>query len=559
MGLELRVSSRKLNIFRRKHGATSAPAEQIPGRCQFLTGQRDFIFQISYFKLFLTALLSSAFLILSFPRFNIFPLAWIALVPWLVVLPRLTFRQALLGSVLFGSTFFAGLVHWVSLFGIAPWLLTSLYQGIFIACACLFIWFFRNTSPMWRSLGMAGAWTFIDWLRGQGSFGFTWGWLGYSQASWLDFIQIVSIAGVPALTFLIVLHNAILSESICAIWQSDNPSITPKFGLQRRLSRFIPLLATWLLIAVIALSGHFAITYPIQPPERLKLAILQMTTRTPSAVDVTREWTEESTRADSLVLTTLINRAATQHPDVIIAPESALPGILNRSPSLTLTAQNAAVSSNAWLLVGSHSEDTPLIYHNSAYLFSPKGSLADRYNKVHLVPFGEYVPGRHWLPGIEYYPVSSSDLTPGASIRPLQADKARIGVNICFESTFPSLTRKLVQQNANIIAVITNDGWFLKSAAAAQHKQMAVFRAVESHRWVARSALTGISCLISPQGRVSQELGIYKRGVIWGEAGLEEGQTPYIRLGEWFVILSGLLAITAAVSAKIRILKSMEK
>ena len=468
-------------------------------------------------------------LIFSFPPFNAFPLIWIALVPWLIILPRLSFRNALLSSLIFGFAFFGGLLYWVGIFGYLPWALLSLYQALFIAAAGVCIWFCRGLSRGWRILGAAAFWTLFEWLRGLGPYGFTWGWLGYSQSSWLDFIQLASFAGVPGLTFLIVLHNAELAEAISSSARS-------------LLQRIAPLIAVWTLIAVVVIGGHLVIKRSGNNQQELKIAIIQPTVREPGRDDANHIWTQAEVSEDRAALMKLAGQVAKEKPIIIIAPESALPGFLNRDVFLYTGATQAARKSHAWLLVGAHYEDDAARTYNSAYLFSPQGEMKDRYDKVQLVPFGEFVPGRSWLPGIKNYPIREQDLSAGAGYHTMQAGPISLGVAICFESIFPHIARKLVNQGAEILVIITNDGWFLKTAAAEQHRQMAVFRAVETRRWIARAALTGISCIIAPNGKIMDELGLYKQGALVGNVGIGEGKTFYLRFGDWFIGVVVLLA-----------------
>lgn len=517
--------------------------------------------QLSTLNLLLAALASAALLVLSFPRFGLFPLAWVALVPWLVVLPRMTFRQAAFGSLLLGCSFFAGLCYWLVLYGLLPWVLLSLFQGLFVTAACLGAWLYRGAHPAWRVLGTAGIWTVFEWLRGLGPSGFTWGWLGYSQAPWLGIIQIASVAGVPAISFLIVLHNAVLAEAwkvyarrkllpngeLTEVVRSVGKELAP--ATRTKGSQLPVLFTPWIIVATLAFWGHYVVLHPATPHRTVRLAVLQLMVRTPSKADITRVWTDENTRLDRKVFATLVERAAETRPQIIIAPESALPGLMNRTPALMSAAQDAALASGAWMLVGSHAEDENQAWYNSAYLLSPQGELHDRYDKVQLVPFGEFVPGRTWLPGLKQYPISVGDLSPGRAVRPLQAGPQTLGIAICFESIFPAISRRLVEQGAGILAVITNDGWFYRTAAAAQHEQIAVFRAVETRRWIARSALTGISCLISPQGRITQELPLYQRGILTATVGVGEEKTLYVRYGDWFVVVAGFLVGIAFVNA----------
>jgi len=515
----------------------------------------------NHFPVILVSALSAGLLVLAFPsfgfaqdkRFGLFPLAWIALVPWLGLLPALSFRGALLSSLNLGFLFFAGLVYWVALFGYLPWALLSLYQALFIAAAGVGIWLCRSLGRGWRILAAASFWTLFEWLRGQGPFGFaqgrpfgfTWGWLGYCQSPWLDFIQLARIAGVPGLSFLIVLHNASLAEAI----------FSPVRSFRWRLA---PLVTAWMLIAATVLMGRFGAysardgpsatlrvnTPALQPRHSsLKVSVIQPSAREPRVEDVFHPWSVEDIRFHLSLLEGLTRQAAPAHPNLIIWPESALPAILNRDLFLREQVGEIARQSRAWLLLGAPFEDEEGNLYNSAFLFSPAGRITDRYDKVQLVPFGEFVPGRGWLPGLRYYPIRESDLTPGKGFHPLWMGSTGLGISICFESIFPHISRSLVKHGAGLLVIITNDGWFKRTAAPAQHRQMAVFRAVETGRWVARAASTGISCVISPRGQIVKEIGLFHRGVLTERAGLARGDTLFVRHGDWFILAAAVLAL----------------
>ncbi len=467
-------------------------------------------------------------LVLSFPRFSIFPLAWVALVPWLVVLPRLSFKRALLSSVTFGFVFFAGLLYWIALFGYLPWVLLALVQGLFVTAAGICIWLYRRLSTTGRMISSAATWTVFEWLRGFGPYGFTWGWLGYSQSPWIDLIQIVCITGVPGLSFLILLHNAAVAGFF----------VPSSGGMRRRLT---PLISVWVIILALTLFGRFGPINPKWSKTALKVAILQPSPREPREEDVGRFWTEEEVALQQENLEGLTREAAALHPELIIWPESALPAVLNTSEPLKTWAAEIARKGEAGLLLGAAHEDEAENTHNSAYLLSPEGEFLDRYDKVQLVPFGEFVPGRNWLPGLQYYPIRGYDLTPGEGFHKLRLYPwLDLGVSICFESIFPHIFRHSLP---DLWVIITNDGWFKRTAAPAQHRQAAVFRAVETRRWVLRAASTGISCVISPRGEITKELELYQRGVLEEEVKVQEDVTLYHRFGDWFVVLAAALTL----------------
>jgi apolipoprotein N-acyltransferase len=235
--------------------------------------------------------------------------------------------------------------------------------------------------------------------------------------------------------------------------------------------------------------------------------------------------------------------------DLIVWPESALPGDLLANPWLKSEISRFARDNRAYLLLGGYHDaddsEAEVGYreYNGAYLVSPDGKLTSKYYKVHLVPFGEFVPGRDWLPFINSYHIQDVDRSPGTGYNTMDAAFGRLGTMICFESTFPAIGREFASRGAGALVVLTNDSWFGKTAAAAQHHQFSVLRAVETRRYVVRAATTGISSVITPDGRVIRSVGLGKSAVIYGRIAMIKGETIFVRFGDWFVYLCMVIVV----------------
>jgi apolipoprotein N-acyltransferase len=179
----------------------------------------------------------------------------------------------------------------------------------------------------------------------------------------------------------------------------------------------------------------------------------------------------------------------------------------------------------------------------------PDGKLVGVYYKVHLVPFGEFVPGRDQIPFIDKFPIMPDDRSSGPGYHTLHTRKDDLGVMICFESTFPQIAGQFVRNGADTLFIITNDSWFKKTAAVAQHHDCSILRAVETRRYVARNATTGITSLIEPTGRVLASAGLGKRAVVRGKVAMMDGLTIYTALGDLFAYLCmvfGLLVVSVS-------------
>jgi apolipoprotein N-acyltransferase len=232
---------------------------------------------------------------------------------------------------------------------------------------------------------------------------------------------------------------------------------------------------------------------------------------------------------------------------LVVWPETATPFYFQLSGPLAHRVCATARQLKSVLLFGSPSyrngESGRREHFNSAYMISPDGVVSGRYDKVHLVPFGEYLPwGRltSWARGLL---PSAGDFSSGTGSSPLSWQDLRVGVLICFESIFPSLGRETVLKGANLLAVITNDAWFGRTGAPYQHEAMAVFRAVETRRWVVRAANTGVSSVITPWGERVETTSLFEPGFAGAVLRLRSGTTFFVRYGEHWFLGVCLLAI----------------
>ena len=193
-----------------------------------------------------------------------------------------------------------------------------------------------------------------------------------------------------------------------------------------------------------------------------------------------------------------------------------------------------------------------MVHYNSAYLVSPSGELVGKYDKIHLVPFGEYVPMQHLLFFIGSLGEGIGDFKPGKEIFNFSLPQGEFGVLICFEIIFPDLCRRFVKEGANFLVTITNDAWFGRTSAPYQHFSMATFRAVENRVFVARAANTGITGFIDPTGKILKEGRIFTQEAMTGTIRLSDLRTFYTLYGNIFAWVCSALSILLIVNALIR-------
>ena len=489
--------------------------------------------------------LSGALLALCFPPVGLWPLAWVALVPWLAALWLAGRWGALLGSWVGGFLFFGCLLYWLNLFGASVWFLAC-----FVLSVSLVVWgaavrWTGRLTPGARIAAAAALWCGVEWARGLGQFGFTWGWLGYSQSPAEFVLPVARAAGTLGISFLVVLVNAALTDLL--VGAGEGPSRV------RRLVRGA------VVAGVVALcllgAGRWAARQGGPRGVGVRVAVIQGSAHGPlRSEEVNVPLTREQVRRTMETYETLTERAAEGRPALIVWPESVLVGAPEEDPMVAEWVARAAGGANAWLVAGGPYHDEAGSIYNSAYLYAPTGNLVARYDKVQLVPFGEYVPWREWLPWVERYHVREVDFAAAPVHRLLQAGTMTLGPMICFESSFPQIGWHLVRRGAQVLVVITNDAWFGHTAAAAQHRQIAVLRAVETNRWVVRGASTGISSIIRPDGKIVAEAGLYESDVLSAEirlAAAEPGERLTAPLFCWaiFYLAIALAIAPAAVPA----------
>jgi apolipoprotein N-acyltransferase len=380
----------------------------------------------------------------------------------------------------------------------------------------------------------------LEFLRSFLLSGFPWASLGYSQQSHLALIQSVDLCGVYGLSFLLVLVNATLADTVPV--------------LARRTLSTLP----WKGIAVAAILfaanfgyGYLRLEQDLDGRERtLSVALVQ------GNIDQSVKWDPANQQNTITTYRNLsLDADRQQKTDLLVWPESATPFYFQDGGPLSDAVVATARTADAWLLFGSPAFEfvnrRPR-YLNSAFLLSDDGQLLGRSDKVHLVPFGEYVPLGKYLPFIDKLVVGIGDFSPG-TISPLPMNGAEVGVLVCYEAIFPELAREWVRQGSDLLVNITNDAWFGRSSAPYQHLAMTRFRAIENRIWIARAANTGISAFIAPSGRITAQSPIFKTLYLQGEVGLGARPTLYTRFGDVFPALSLLLSVVWLVKTRRRL------
>ena len=475
-------------------------------------------------------------LALSFPRMNWDGVAWIALAPLLAVALLRGPRRGFLWGWLGGFTFFLGLLQWLnftfSTFSAIPFPLTWLptmalaaYCALWIALVMAVVGWMGTRAP---GLALAVApfvWVAAEWGRGHLFGGFPWGLLGYTQYSQLRVIQIAELGGVYAVSFVVLAVNAAVAGLVVLSWR---PALVGLGGGA----------------ALLALTLGFGAWRLGEPPpqETARVSVMQ------PSIEQPLKWDPEHAGTVLRIYLALSRRAAADAPVLLVWPETATPTPLNRDPALVEILRELAAELRTALVVGSIDVEgsRPAVLRNAAYVLTERG-VEGRYDKMQLVPFGEYVPLSRLIGFVRSWAEFISELEPGSRTVVFPGPPAPFGVVICYEGIFPELVREFVKNGARLIVNITNDAWFGRTSGPPQHLAMYALRAVEHRTAVVRSANTGVSAFVEPTGRIARRLPLFERDVLTADVPLRTRTTLYTRLGDWVAYLG--LAVTAGVLA----------
>lgn len=488
----------------------------------------------------LSAFASGGLLVLSFPRFDFYPLAWIALVPLLIAVRGKNSRPAFYLGLLTGFTYFTGTIYWMYhsmyYYGGVPLILSililivlSLYLALYTGIFSMMFSFLSKQSAVPTLLTVPVLWVSLEYFRTYALTGFPWSLLGYSQYKFLPLIQISDITGVYGVSFLVAAINGALCDIVLSRY---------------RKSDIAPLLPQWpgilgmiVFILIITASLHYGFGKLNGPDKQgnIKVSVIQGNIRQ----DV--KWDSRFQREVIDTYKRLSIKALSAKPDIIIWPESAVPFVFGYDKTLTEDISVFSKEINSYLLFGGvvvkQNEADKSSLANSAILLSPEGKLISVYDKIHLVPYGEYVPLKKLFPFIDKMVTAIGDFVQGEKTTVMETPFAKIGNLICYEIIFPGLVREFVNSGANLLVTITNDAWFGRTAAPYQHFSMAVFRAVENRVPVARAANTGISGFIDAKGRILNKGDIFVEAALTEEIATGGDKSFYTRYGDVFTWL----------------------
>lgn len=513
-----------------------------------------------------------------FPNTNLYPLAWIALIPLHLIVESVSPKRAFWLGWLSGTMAFCGIMAWVvtamHVYGKVPLLpsygvlvLFAWYLGSYTALYAWGVARLAAARPHWLWIAAPAWWAALELARTYFFTGIPWALLAYSQGEWPTIMQMVDVTGSYGLSFLIVLGNLGALALVRRIaWPH---TVSPQWWVPT-VGAAAALGGAWMYGSTILAAA------PPLNAEESRTATPSITIGLVQAnIDQASKW-DERFRAETVSRYVRLTKAAAPRVDLVLWPEAATPFVYELEPAYQRVIAELVYEIDAPLLFGSpavrrYPDGRPYLL-NSAYLLSSLGKVSGRYDKQHLVPFGEYIPLHHSLlwfldklvEGIgDFESGTKATVLPVPQRIPRPSEKpgrpepqagGQFGVPICYEIIFPDLVRQFVLDGADFLTTITNDAWFGLSAAPYQHFGMVQFRAVENRRAFARAANTGISGFIDPYGRVISASPLFQEAALTGTIPRRHDLTFYTRYGDVFayacVILAALCLIMSRSQAR---------
>ncbi len=487
-------------------------------------------------------LISGITLWLAFPDHSLFFLSWVALTPYLYFLTQeRSWKAIVVGNLVFGLAYLGGVLYWIPRvligYGGLSWGISIPIFFLMLLMLCLFLLPFSvlthavsthsRTAALWSAPGF---WVLSELLRNYYAVGgFPWALLGHSQYPFEWMRQLADVSGVYLISFLIVLGNS----ALLALF---------RFRSYR----------TWMLPSVFALLflganlyGWYRVeVWQVPLGKSIRAALVQPNISLSAPLEHYAEKYFE-------VLPEYYRQAVADGAAWVVFPEAPNPYFYDTDFYFRTFWQRQVRSSGVPLLLNSTSVETDSSsrYYNGALLIGSGEQPDYRYHKMHLVPFGEYVPAADWLSFVQPLVQEVAGFSAGTTAVVGDVGGVSFGTLICFEGIFAESAREFVRQGAQLFVNITNDAWYGRSSAARQHLEFGAFRAVENRKPILRCANSGYSAVIDPLGRIQQELGLFEDGVVLADINACPYRSIYSRVGEWLNISLVALALVTGVGA----------
>ena len=477
---------------------------------------------------YLLSIFSGLVLAASFPSTDWNCLAWAGLIPFFIAVEGRGWRETFRIGYVGGVAFYWSLLYWLNNVTVAGFLVLTLYLAVYLPLFGILMNLARRRVPAPWWLVAPVVWTALEYGRTYAFTGLPWGVMGATQHRAIPLIQFASITGVYGVSFLVVLVNAALYE--CAA--------------RRGMGRAVPAVGAALAVADALVYSEWWIRDGAALDGSVRVAIVQ------GNVPQEEKFGEGFTREIIGKFHRLTRQVKAAKPDLVVLPETSVPGYYWYDPLVRGTTAELQQEMRTPLLLGSvhvSDLDNPK-YYNCVFLVDAGGEPLGRYDKIHLVLFGEIIPCKTIFPFLKYVVPFEEDFTPGSEFTVFPLAQGDFAALICFEDVLPDLARNFVKRGARFLVNVTNDAWFGRTSQPYQQAAHAVFRCVENCVSMVRATNTGVSCYIDPFGRVYGVLRnaageeLYVEGTAVRDVRLTHTSTFYTRHGNVFAV--GCVALT---------------
>jgi apolipoprotein N-acyltransferase len=493
----------------------------------------------------LLAMGSGAALGFAFPNYNLTLLAWISLAMLIVASSGVRLREAPLYGFLHGQVFYPVVLPWVDTVmrqygNISPWISAAFvcaigtFGGLFCMIFSTGIAAASRRSKLLTCVLAPFLWTAVEYIRSNfWIFGSSWDLSGYPLTRNLAFLQLTAVTGIYGLCFVVAAFGAVVAYAV----------------MVPAKRHWIAVGAVSVALILIGLVGPKFV--PVAQPQYVAHLVQ---TNFPQSESYPADWMTIHA-GDLKQLSDISVTAAKAQPGLIVWPEVPAPFSL-QDPIFKNFAAGVAQNANQYFLVGvldwKQDANRKWLAFNTAVLLNPSGQRIFSYDKIHLLPFGEYVPLRGWLTFAKRLTADISDFTPGSVESVGDLPQGKFGAFICYEAIFPSEVRIFTANGAQFLITISNDGWFGRSSAPEQSMMMARVRAAENRRWLLRDTNNGYTESIDPYGRTIAQLALDIRGQLDAPYGVRSDLTPYVRFGDWLSFLSMAVSVALILFALLK-------
>lgn len=494
-----------------------------------LTGKQIFKHMTKILKFLLLSIASGVVLAFSFPKINIFCFAFVAFIPIIYVALSNKFTKSLLYGFVFGFVFWAVSLFWMMPFlsanvgevqaviiSVLFWCYLSLYFSVWTG---ILSYVKDHFNPVQTSFFASFVWVTLEVIRSYFLTGFGWNLLGYSQASFVCFIQIADILGVYGISFVIIFINTLI------------------FYWLKTPDKKAYLLTALTIFLLISAYGYVRLNkYKFNYGDKISVGVVQPN------VNQYKKWDKNYSDENLASLTKNLKLFKDKNLDLVVYPETVLTEYFGVDKKTENFIREVA-SLGKLNLIGSLFQDENYSFYNSVFAVKNDALAFGRHDKNHLVVFGEYIPFRDIL--AKYFKVFNTmgDFAKGGRMDIFEFDDIRVGPTICSENFFPEYSRELVTSGAKILTNHTNDGWFFDTAAPYQHFVMNVFRAVENRKNIIVSANNGISAIIGCNGKAFEKTYLNETSYFISDAYQNSDITVYDNAGYIFPYLCIFMTI----------------